>query len=168
MLGVASSFLSERFVRWMCPQTSFPAQRASPRDERRGMQSDEAESAARSIIATAIRSRQNRAQNTLLPDAEGAAGSSWVEDLLRRCRLCLHPATIGTAVQVVDERRLPNLGLGQACAVGRCIEEADRIFEVFSEAVPQSLKFRIFASDSTADRRSVTTKAKFALRRRFT
>ena len=105
MLGVASSFLSERFVRWMCPQTSFPAQRASPRDERRGMQSDEAESAARSIIATAIRSRQNRAQNTLLPDAEGAAGSSWVEDLLRRCRLCLHPATIGTAVQVVDERR---------------------------------------------------------------
>ena len=67
--------------------------------------SDEAESAARSIIATAIRSRQNRAQSTLLPDAEGAAGSSWVEDLLRRCRLCLRPATIGTAVQVVDERR---------------------------------------------------------------
>ena len=96
MLAVASSFLSVSPL-LVTPNFVSSAARAS--------MSDEAESAARSIIATAIRSRQNRAQNTLLPDAEGAAGSSWVEDLLRRCRLCLRPATIGTAVQVVDERR---------------------------------------------------------------
>ena len=87
--------VSCRVVRWLCPLTSFrPSARASARYARRDMQqSDEAEVAARSIIATAIRSRQNRAQSTLLPDAEGAAGSSWVQDLLRRCRLCLRPAT---------------------------------------------------------------------------
>ena len=90
-------------VRWMCPP-KLRFERESARRAGGGM-SDEAESAARSIIATAIRSRQNRAQSTLLPDAEGAAGSSWVQDLLRRCRLCLRRATIGTAVQVVDERR---------------------------------------------------------------
>ena len=101
--------LDHFFRKKTCPSSLSPSLFVSSANAtaRVDMQENgEAESAARSIIATAIRSRQNRAQSTLLPDAEGAAGSSWVQDLLRRCRLCtLRRATIGTAVQVVDERR---------------------------------------------------------------
>ena len=67
-------------------------------------QNDEAESAAHSIIAAAMRTRRARAQSTLWRDSEGAA-ASWVQDLLRRCRLCTRRTTIGAAVQVVDGRR---------------------------------------------------------------
>lgn len=68
-------------------------------------QNDEAESAARSIIAAAMHSRHARAKSTLWRDAEGAAASSCIQDLLRRCRLCTRRSTFGAAVQVVDGRR---------------------------------------------------------------
>ena len=65
---------------------------------------DEAEASSRSIIAAAMRSRHARAQSTR--DAEGAAASSWVHDLLQRCRLCIsRSTTTGAAVQVEDGQR---------------------------------------------------------------